>query len=136
MLRLASASGKIMANGGIVMLVRRETVKEKTMQTTIADVIVTQMEALANHLANVLPWVKHLNDDERAELLADLAQARIQVRQTGHSQVLLEVLEDWEATAQVVGDTRLMARLQTPILEQDYTPWETIRADIPGDPAP
>jgi hypothetical protein len=106
------------------------------MQTTIADVIATHIEVLANQLAHVLPWVKHLNEDERAALLADLAQACTQVRQTGESQALLEVLEDWEATAQLLSDTRLRDRLQSPTTEQDYVPWEVVRADVPGHTAP
>jgi hypothetical protein len=61
------------------------------MHTTIADMLVTQLGALADQLAHVLPWVKSLNEDERADLLADLAQACAQVRHTGQSQALLEL---------------------------------------------
>jgi hypothetical protein len=102
------------------------------MHTTIADVLLTHLGALADQLAHVLPWVKYLNEDERTELLADLAQACAQVRQTGQSQTLLDVLEDWEATAQAVGDQQLTDRLLSPLTEDDYTPWESIRADISG----
>jgi hypothetical protein len=106
------------------------------MQTTIADVMATHLEVIANQLAHVLPWVKHLGDEERVTLLADLAQACVQVRQTGHPQALLEVLEDWEATAQCLGDTLLTSRLLAPMTEQDAIPWEDLRASVPGHPTP
>jgi hypothetical protein len=67
------------------------------MQTPSVDLTATYMEAFVNQLAHALPWVKHLSDDEHADLLADLAQACAQTRQTGQADVLLEVLEDWEA---------------------------------------
>jgi hypothetical protein len=105
------------------------------MYTTIVDVMMTHLETLANQLAHILPWVKSLNEDERAELLADLAQACAQGRHTGQSQVLLAVLEDWEATAQAVGDKQLTDRLLSSTTVQDYTPWEAIRANIPGETA-
>jgi hypothetical protein len=92
------------------------------MYTTIADMLVTHLGALADQLAHVLPWAKQLTEDERTALLADLAQACVQARQTGQPQLILEVLEDWEATAQVVGDTHLTDRLLSPIAVQDYTP--------------
>lgn len=103
------------------------------MYTTRVDMLMTQLGALADQLAHVLPWVTHLNEDERAELLADLAQAWAQVRQTGHSEPLREVLEDWEATAQALGDKQLTDRFLSPIPAHDYTPWETIRADVSGE---
>ena len=102
------------------------------MYMTIVDMMMTHLETLANQLAHILPWVKSLNEDDRASLLADLAQACVQVRQTGQSQVLLEVLEDWEATAQAVDDKHLVDCLLSPTTTQDYTPWEAIRADISG----
>jgi hypothetical protein len=106
------------------------------MQTTIADVLMTHLEALANQLAHLLPWVKHLNEEERATLLADLTQASMQVRQTGEPQVLLDILEDWEATARCVSDKHLTDRLLASTSEQDYTPWEAIRANVPGQTTP
>lgn len=105
------------------------------MYTTVADMLLTQLGALADQLAHVLPWVKHLSEDERAELLADLAQAGAQARHTGQSQPLLAVLEDWEATAQALGDKHLTDRLLSPMTAQDYTPWEAIRGNIPGETA-
>ncbi len=84
------------------------------MYTIIVDMMMTHLETLANQLAHILPWVKSLNEDERVNLLADLAQACVQARQTGQSQALLEVLEDWEATAQALGDKHLIDRLLPP----------------------
>jgi len=105
------------------------------MYTTIVDTLMTQLGALADQLAPVLPWVRHLTEDERAALLVDLAQAWAQVRQTGQSQPLLAVLEDWEATAQALGDKQLTDRLLSPMTAHDYTPWEAISADISGETA-
>ena len=106
------------------------------MQTTLADVLVTHIDALAGQLAHVLPWVKHLNASEQAELLADLAQACVQVRRTGDHQEVVAVLEDWEATALLVSDKSLADSLQALKASHEYSPWEVLRADIPGDSAP
>lgn len=106
------------------------------MQTTLADVLVTHIEALAGQLAHVLSWVKHLNACEQAELLADLAHACVQIRHTGDPQELVAVLEDWEATALLISDKSLADDLQAPKASHEYTPWEAVHADIPGDSAP
>ena len=107
------------------------------MQTTLADVLVTHIDALAGQLAHVLPWVKHLNTCEQAELLADLAQACVQVRRSGDHQALVVVLEDWEATALLVSDEPLVDHLQAPKASHEYIAWEEVlRADISGDSAP
>lgn len=106
------------------------------MQTTLADVLVTHIDALAGQLAHVLSWVKHLNTGEQAELLADLAQACVQVRRTGDHQEVVAVLEDWEATAMLVSNESFVDRLQAPKASHDYIPWEVLRADIPGDSTP
>jgi hypothetical protein len=105
------------------------------MHTTMADMLLTHLGTLADQLAHVLPWAEHLNTDERTELLADLAQACLQARQTGQSAALQEVLEDWEATAQAV-DKPLTNCVLASLTEQDYTPWEAIRANIPGQTTP
>ena len=107
------------------------------MQTTLADVLVTHIDTLAGQLAHVLPWVKHLNASEQAELLADLAQACVQVRRTGDHQALMAILEDWEATALLVSDESFVDRLQASQAPHEYIAWEEVlRADIPGDAAP
>jgi len=106
------------------------------MQTTLADVLVTHIEVLAGQLSHVLPWVKHLNASEQVELLADLAQACVQVRRTGDHQALVAVLEDWEATALLVSDKPLVDYLQAPKTPHEYIAWEALNADIPGDSAP
>ena len=105
------------------------------MQTPIADMLVTQLGALADQLAQALPWVTSLTEEERADFLADLVQAYAQVRHTGQSQALLAVLEDWEATAHVVSDKHLTDQLLSSTTAQDYTSWEAIRATIPGESA-
>jgi hypothetical protein len=107
------------------------------MQTTLADVLVTHIDTLAGQLAHVLPWVKHLNASEQAELLADLAQACVQVRHSGDAQALMTVLEDWEATALLVSDEPFVGHLQAPKTPHEYIAWEEVlRADVPGDSAP
>src|SRR5262249_7337259 len=109
---------------------------EATMQTTLADVLMTHIDALAGQLAHVLPWVKHLNSREQVELLADLAQACVQARRTGDHQTLMAALEDWEATALLVSDGSFVDRLQRSQAPHEYIAWEALRADIPSDSAP
>lgn len=105
------------------------------MQTTVADMLASYLDAVAMELARLLPWVKHFNDTERAEFLAEVSHAYAQSRQTGQTDMLLEVLEDWEATARCVEREEVLSRLQAPAREQDYTPWERIRANVSGETA-
>lgn len=106
------------------------------MPTPIAEVISTHLDVFEQQLASVLPWITALTDAERAAFLADLIQASMHVKHTGETQVLLEVLEDWEATARLIQDPQMMAHLQVRTTEQETLPWEDVRADVPRHPAP
>ena len=84
------------------------------MPTTLADVMATHVESLAEQLTHLLPWVKELTAQEQVALLADLTAAYGQMAQDGDRTALLTVLEDWEATAQVLRDPDVAHHLQTP----------------------
>ena len=106
------------------------------MPTTLADVLVTQVESLAEQLTRLLPWVKDLPAHDQVALLADLTGAYGQMMQDGDRAALLTVLEDWEATAHVLRDPVVAHHLQAPTVATEYVPWETVDADLPRDPAP
>jgi hypothetical protein len=106
------------------------------MPTTLADVLATQVEALAEQLTRVLPWVKELTAQEQVALLADLTAAYQQMRHDGNHTALLTVLEEWEATAQVLLTPGVAHHLQAPKAATEYVPWETVDAELPRDPAP
>ena len=106
------------------------------MHDPITDAVLTQLDGMANQLGHILPWVKHLNATERAELFVDLSQAWVQVQQTGEIEALTEVLEDWKATALALSHKPLAERLQAPKDRHDYSSWEDIRARLPGEAAP
>jgi hypothetical protein len=105
------------------------------MYEPVTDQVLSFVDGVALHLDALLPWVKYLNATERAELLADLIQARIQVGRTGEMHALTEVLEEWEATALVLSNERLATRLQATQAPEEYTSWEDIRATLPGETA-
>ena len=84
------------------------------MPSLVADNVLISLDELARHLESLLPWVKQLNIEERAELLSDLTQAWLQVRQTGNIQALTEVLEDWEATAEALQDSQFIHTWRQP----------------------
>ena len=100
------------------------------MPDSISDAVLAHIDGIASRLAELLPWVKHLNTAEQAELLADLTQAWVQVRQTGQTQALTEVLEDWEATAEALQDSQFMHTWQQPHRPDDYVPWEQVRGEL------
>ena len=106
------------------------------MPTTLADVLITQVEALAERLASLFPWVKELTAQEQVAFLADLTAAYGQMVQGGDRTALLTVLEDWEATVQVLRRPPLAHHLGAAKPSTDYVPWETVDADLPRDPAP
>jgi hypothetical protein len=106
------------------------------MHTTIVEEISTHLEEYAQFLVSVLPWVSLLTDPERAALLADLSTASMHFKRTGERQMLLDVLEDWAATARLLEDPQMLARVQARPTEQETLPWEAVRADVPRHPAP
>jgi hypothetical protein len=105
------------------------------MPTTLADVLATQVESLAEQLTRVLPWVKELTTQDQVALLADLTAAYRQMQQDGDRTALLTVLEDWEATAYVLRAPGVAHHLQVPKAATEYVPWEMVDADLPRDPA-
>ncbi len=100
------------------------------MPNPMTNDVLTYFDGLSNHLESLLPWVKHLNATERAELLADLTHAWGQVRQTGQIQALTDVLEDWEATAEALQDSQFIHTWQQPYHPDDYVPWEQVRGEL------
>jgi hypothetical protein len=106
------------------------------MPTTLADVLITQVESLAERLTSLFPWVKELTAQDQVAFLADLTAAYGQMVHDGDRTALLTVLEDWEATAQVLRAPDVAHHLQGPKAATEYVPWETVDADLPRDPAP
>jgi hypothetical protein len=104
------------------------------MPTTLA--VITQVETLLAQLVRLLPWVQDLSDQDQGVFLADLTAAYKQVVQDGDRTPLVTVVEDWEATVQVLRDPTLAQHVQTPKPATEYVPWETVDADLPRDPAP
>ena len=97
------------------------------MPDPMTDTMMTHLEGMASRLGQLLPWVKQLDAAERAELLSDPTQAWFQVRQTGQTEALTEVLEDWEATAEPLTHRSFMETPQHPYDPNDFVPWEQVQ---------
>jgi hypothetical protein len=106
------------------------------MDTTNIEGVMRQMVALAEYVTHDLPWSKHLTSTERLALLADLLQACVQAYQTGQTDALRIVLEEWEETADLVSHPEVVAQAQMTIPEQDLVAWETVRDALPGRATP
>lgn len=100
------------------------------MDNPVTDQVLSYLDEVALHLDSLLPWVKHLNTAERVELLADLTQAWAQCRQTGDMQALINVLEEWQATAEALTDPDFMQAWRQPYDPTDYVPWEQVRGEL------
>ncbi|WP_328676637.1 hypothetical protein OG905_23060 [Streptomyces sp. NBC_00322] len=70
-------------------------------------------------LPSVVPWVRHLSDDEVRQFVQELAE-------TAHTDVDVNVQADfhrviaeWRATARILADPELTAQLMRPLPEDD-----------------
>jgi hypothetical protein len=83
------------------------------------------VQAVAEAVAEVFPWVRHLSAAERAEFAAELIEALSDAAELGIDLTAREVIAGWRATARIKADKDLYAQAISPT-EGDYGPAEVI----------
>ena len=81
--------------------------------------------AVAEAVAEVFPWVRHLSGAERAEFAAELSGALSDAAELGIDVTAREAIAGWRATARIKADPDLHARAVTPT-DGDFGPVEAI----------
>jgi hypothetical protein len=71
-------------------------------------------------LPSVFPWVRHLSDGEVREFVSDLVEAMHDAAQLDVHAGLHRVIAEWRATARIVADPELTARLTRRLPDEDH----------------
>lgn len=82
-------------------------------------------KAVANAVAEVFPWVRHLSVAERAEFAVELTAALSDAAELGIDTTAQEVITGWRATARIKADKSLYAQALAPT-EGDFGPVEAL----------
>jgi hypothetical protein len=94
-----------------------------------STVLMNDVERFVKHIFQELElsfgWTKNLNSNERQAFLLDLLQAV----NTRDAQQLQIVMDEWQATAQALGNWGFMQAWQATDNPNDYVPWEQVRGD-------
>jgi len=75
---------------------------------------------------DLFPWAHSLSVEDRRTFLLEVIQA---VQQRDRRQ-LVELLEDWQATAEALTNTHFMQAYQQPSDATDDVPWEQVRGEL------
>lgn len=78
------------------------------------------IHAILNALPTVFPWVRHLSDEESAGFTRDLVGAVSDIAELDVHTNLHRVIVEWRATARILADPELAARLQHPLPDADF----------------
>jgi hypothetical protein len=76
--------------------------------------------------------VKHLDKDEQREFFDELMDAIQKSLKQKNTESLQQVIESWQATAQVKANPKLYAILTRPRAKGKWTPLEDVRAELLG----
>ncbi|KQX58002.1 MULTISPECIES: hypothetical protein [unclassified Streptomyces] len=71
-------------------------------------------------LPSVFPWVRHLSSGELREFLKDLVDATHDAAQLDVHATLHRTIVEWRATARILADPSLTARLTRPLPDEDH----------------
>ncbi|MFD8209279.1 prevent-host-death family protein [Streptomyces sp. NPDC059695] len=71
-------------------------------------------------LPSVFPWARHLSAEERREFAGDLVDAMNDAAQLDVHATLHRTIVEWRATARVLADPGLTARLTRPLPDEDH----------------
>jgi hypothetical protein len=83
------------------------------------------IQVVAEAVAEVFPWVRHLSAAERAGFAAELTAALSDAAELGIDVTAREVITGWRATARIKADADLYAQALAPT-EGDFGPVEVI----------
>ncbi|MFF7778650.1 prevent-host-death family protein [Streptomyces tanashiensis] len=71
-------------------------------------------------LPSVFPWVRHLSSEETQEFVRDLVDATHDAAQLDVHATLHRAIVEWRATARILADPGLTARLTRPLPDEDH----------------
>jgi hypothetical protein len=75
---------------------------------------------------DLFPWAHSLSTEDRCTFLLEV----MQTVQRRDARQLAELLEDWQATAESLTNTRFMQAYQQPSNATDDVPWEQVRGEL------
>ncbi len=81
---------------------------------------------ISHRLDWFFPWCVHLDNGERQAFLIDLLQAV----HTQDAQQLQTVVQEWQATAEALGNPEFMKAWRGSDNPDDYVPWEQGRGGL------
>jgi hypothetical protein len=79
-----------------------------------------------------LAWLQHLSKKEQAEFSRQLLEAVLAACAQGTWDEVTQLLDDCQATAEVLADPELTAILTEPIANQELIPWGEVRTRLLG----
>ncbi len=78
----------------------------------------------------VFPWLKHLSSEQIEEFYADFFNALERTLQTKDWSILEQLIERWQATAEILADASLSAMLTTPATADELEDWEHVESEL------
>lgn len=81
-------------------------------------------------LPSAFAWLAHLEEEEQAEFYRELLETVLAAATDGDWSRVSALFDDWKATAEIRADPDLTATLTEPLADQEWTPWENIRARL------
>lgn len=81
-------------------------------------------------LPPVFAWLAHLDEEEQAEFYRELLETVLAAGTDGEWSRVSALLDDWKATAEIRADPDLTTTLTEPVADQEWIPWENIRARL------
>ncbi len=89
------------------------------------------------HLPSGLIWLKHLSNKDQTMFSRELMETVLLAGTQGKWDTVAQLLDDWQATAEICADPELHAVLTEPVSKQELVPWEQVRASLLSQqPAP
>jgi len=111
-----------------------QTLLEKIegLQKTETQIILNYVNYFASwkEIETVYSWIKDLDEENRALFLIDLVKTVQTVQQTADISELKDLVESWEATAEILGDRALKKSLERgkqEIAKGKWIQWENMK---------
>jgi len=79
---------------------------------------------------SIFPWLRYLKPEHKVQFYTDLFIALGQALREKNWRRVEEVLESWEATAEVLADPELTAWLSEPVENGEWEDWDDVEAEI------
>lgn len=82
------------------------------------------------HLPSSLIWLKHLSKKDQMAFSRELLETVMLACTQGNWDAVPQLMDDWQATAEILADPELTAILTEPVENQELIPWEQVRASL------